>query len=122
MVIDVPHHHVGDRIEVTVCNKNLCSGETCCVDYLLFLPPPCDKGDPIDPIVPYDTGMKNLKPERISWKQADGEDGIQVIPIPAKNLLNLKSPEKLSGQTELLQYARKHHVGKDIDGCARNID
>jgi len=43
-VIDVPHHNLDDRIEVTVCNYNICSGIKKCKTFIVYLPdcPPDD--------------------------------------------------------------------------------
>ncbi len=123
-VIDVPHHHLDDRIEVTVCNYNICSGVKKCKTFIVYLPD-CPPEDDWDKIVINNQGIQTKnhtdiakETKAISQISAIGNkenEGIQIYPNPFNNTLILSFPQIGQGEIELFTMEGRKVYSKRIE-------
>lgn len=119
VVIDVPHHDIGDRISVTVCNKNLCSNKECCVTYILYLPPPCEKDDPIKPLISNkdnQTEQQLIEFRDIIYGDKIDATHIDVFPNPSSELFTLSSNNELNGELTIYDIQGNIVGQKSLNG------
>lgn len=142
VVIDVPHHHVEDRIIVTVCNVNFCSGEKTCRTWTLFLPSPCLEDDIPDDIfggkmvyMPNDDSSKLSQSniEELSKANADfirtrNENSnifytdleLKLFPNPAKDKLTIQSNQDLIGSIQVYNVCAKEILNFSSNGSRKH--
>ena len=95
-VVLVPHHNIGDHIDVTVCNENPCAENEeerkCCKVFRIDLPAPCNEINPNGG----NSGEMPINADELS-SETSFVANISIYPNPASNIINYQSDVALSG-------------------------
>lgn len=95
-VVLVPHHNIGDHIDVTVCNENPCAENEeerkCCKVFRIDLPAPCNGINPNGG----NSGEMPINADELS-SETSFVANISIYPNPASNIINYQSDVALSG-------------------------
>ena len=94
-VVLVPHHNIGDHIDVLVCNTNPCAeteeGKKCCKEYRIDLPAPCNG------INSNDGNSGDLPINNDTPNSETSFANISIYPNPASNIINYQTNVSLTG-------------------------
>jgi hypothetical protein len=107
IVLGGTHPHGGggaDRIKITVCNVNLCSGRKSCIEFWVDRPYPCGDMGLTTPTLVYTDAFPSDTNDRSEAGPVGEAEEITIYPNPSTGHFYLTNPADFPGHLTLLDY------------------